>query len=270
MNRRYDRSVSSYEGQKERMSALAQEHNKRMLSCYTYEIRRAVEGTVRYTTSHSFNGKRHDNASMKIIVDNTDSVSAIFDHTYSGENKKKTAILNFASYKNPGGMFLEGSRAQEECLCHASYLYNVLDGMRSSFYDWNNRNKNKGLYMNRALYSPDVAFFMKDAMARCDVITCAAPNKKVAQRFADVSDVDNYAALESRINFVLSIAEEQEVHNLILGAYGCGVFGQDPAEVAEAFKAALAVFDSFDKVIFAIPRGSDGVNLNTFRRVFTA
>lgn len=55
----------------------------------------------------------------------------------------KTAILNFASHKNPGGMFIEGSRAQEECLCHESCLYNVLLKF-PQYYAWNQQNLKKG------------------------------------------------------------------------------------------------------------------------------
>ena len=47
----------------------------------------------------------------------------------------RTAILNFASYKHPGGKFLDGSMAQEESLCHASFLYNVLREFKDTYYD---------------------------------------------------------------------------------------------------------------------------------------
>ena len=78
----------------------------------------------------------------------TDSVSAIFKLPLEAD----VAVLNFADYKNPGGRFIDGSSAQEESLCHASFLYNVLS-RRMDYYDWNNLHKNKGLYLNRALYS---------------------------------------------------------------------------------------------------------------------
>ena len=84
---------------------------------------------------------------------NMDSVTAIF-----AKKEGKTAVLNFASYKNPGGMFLEGSCAQEECLCHASYLYNVLSRYDATYYSLNRQNLNKSLYRNRALYTPNVFF----------------------------------------------------------------------------------------------------------------
>ena len=49
-------------------------------------------------------------------------------------------ILNFASYKNPGGMFLRGSTAQEEALCHESTLYNVLIKFNDTYYKSNREN----------------------------------------------------------------------------------------------------------------------------------
>ncbi len=38
----------------------------------------------------------------------------------------------------------------------------------------------------------------------------------------------------------------------MLGAWGCGVFRNDPATVASAFADALPVVDRFDHVVFAI------------------
>lgn len=101
-----------------------------------------------------------------------------------------------------------------------------------------------------------------------DVITCAAPNKSAAQKYQNVSDEENTRVLRLRIKFVLDIAKNNQVNTLILGAYGCGVFGQDPKEVASIFKEYLEnSHKCFKKVIFAIPEGRDG-NLEFFKSVF--
>ena len=100
------------------------------------------------------------------------------------------------------------------------------------------------------------------------MITCAAPNKAAAQKYENVSDQANTEALKSRIQFVLDIAEKNEVKTLILGAYGCGVFGQDAKEVAGIFKEFLTTtHTSFDTVVFAVPDGKNG-NYRRFAEVF--
>lgn len=104
----------------------------------------------------------------------------------------------------------------------------------------------------------------------CDVITCAAPNRSAAQKYQNVSDEENREVLRSRIKFVLDIAKENEVDLLILGAYGCGVFGQDAREVAKIFKEYLGTTHKcFEKVVFAIPEGRDK-NLEAFESIFNA
>ena len=56
---------------------------------------------------------------------------------------------------------------------------------------------------------------------------------------------------------------------LILGAYGCGVFGQDPRQVANIFKLYLKNINcSFERVIFAIPESPNNKNLKEFKKVF--
>ena len=138
------------------------------------------------------------------------------------------------------------------------------------FYDWNNKNKNKALYLNRGLYSPGIVFCKDGENAICDVITCAAPNKFVARRYQHVQNEENTKVLKSRIKFVLDIAKENHVGTLILGAFGCGVFGQDAGEVAEIFKEYLeTTHKCFEKVVFAVPEGKDK-NLESFKTVFNS
>lgn len=255
--------IKKYWENKNSRAEAAGKHTEEMKNAYGRMIKTSILGTkiydVDFYASIEEKDKRND---LDIVVDDLDSVSAIFKYA-SG----KTAVLNFSSYKNPGGMFLNGSKAQEECLCHESFLYNVLKEFQQSFYDWNNQNKNHALYLNRGLYSPRIVFFHSDERKLCDVITCAAPNRSAA-KYQRISEKENSAALESRIRFVLDIAYDNKISTLVLGAYGCGVFGQDPDEVATLFKKYLDTSHKvFDKVIFAIPSGSDS-NLEKFKKVF--
>lgn len=251
---------------KEQMARKAQRHTNVMELGFSKNIQECVHDTVIYSDTVTSNNEAVPESSCsrdhKIILDDLDSVSAIFKYV-----EGKTAVLNFASFKNPGGMFLRGSSAQEESLCHASFLYNVLSQFAIKFYGWNNHHKNKALYHNRALYTPHVRFFSLDKARDCDVITCAAPNKTVAQRYQQVSDKENSAALKSRISFVLDIANAQRVDTLILGAFGCGVFGQDATEVATIFRDCMQEKTNyFSKVVFAIPFGNGG-NYEKFQKV---
>ena len=252
-----------YYPNKEERAKLAQNHTKEMEDLYKDEIEDCIDETLAYNANSKFIEKRLNNKQI-IIVDEIDSVGAVFKYVNINEI---TAVLNFASYNNPGGNFINGSKAQEECLCHESYLYNVLKGCMG-YYKINHKNKNKCLYMDRALYSPNVRFTKEYKDVFCDVITCAAPNKTAAQKYSNVSDEENSKVLKERIEFVLKIAQDNGVDNLILGAYGCGVFGQDPLEVAKIFKEFLSgKYKRFNKVIFAIPNRLE-MNYRCFKRIF--
>lgn len=256
--------IKEYWTDKEKRAEQARKHTKEMQEKYGNSgIAKAIENTKIYDTAFGCS-KDLKEQNSEIIVDDLETVHAGRRFCNGG----KVAILNFSSYKNPGGMFINGSKAQEECLCHASYLYNVLSQFVIDFYDWNNRHKNKALYLNRALYSPDILFQYGEVLFKCDVITCAAPNKSAAQKYQNVSDEENTKVLKSRIKFVLDIAKENHVTTLILGAYGCGVFGQDAREVANIFKEYLSsTHKCFERVVFAIPKGRDG-NLEAFKEIF--
>lgn len=249
----------TYQNQKENRAQQAAEHTAEMEKKYGKEIQDAIEHTVIYDVDFTCPLVRGSSEPRQIWIrlEKLDSVSAILQ--FAKKDEKYTAVLNFSSYKNPGGGFIGGSKAQEECLCGESFLYNVLSKKTSEFYDWNNWNKNRALYRNRGMFTPGVVFERGSERAACGVITCAAPNFSAAREYQNVSRDENSEALRDRIRFVLDIAQENEVNTLILGAYGCGVFGQSAREVAEIFKEYLlkGSYD-FEQVIFAIPESRDG------------
>lgn len=258
----------SYWINKEERSMIARTHTIDMKHRYSLEIAESIGRTVIYndeTIVHNNIPMGSNDGCCDVIVVDMDVVSAMF--TYAGQSVR-TMVLNFASYKHPGGRYLDGSSAQEECLCHSSTLYNILSYFRSTYYDWNKRNLNKGLYMNRALYSPDVIFERDHLIKKIDVVTCAAPNKRVAMDYCKVSESDNFTTLYSRIKFILDIAQIQSAQILILGAFGCGVFKQSPDEVAYIFKTLLLKYNCFSKVIFAIPARVNSTNLEIFQSYF--
>mgnify|MGYP004454654373 FL=1 len=234
----------------------AQKHKEECERLYADEIKRCIEESKVHTFGAGraipdFEIKKPVNT--EIILDDTDSVTAL----YNCNENEIVAILNFASYKNPGGMFLKGSMAQEEALCHESILYNVLSAPRfqEEFYGPNHNRLNRGMYGDDLIYSRDVLFIDPSGNTYGDVITCAAPNAGVASEICHVKPNIIKAYLKARIQHVLYIALKNDVDVVILGAYGCGVFKNDPYDVAAIFKDELdTTFEgAFDKIIFAIP-----------------
>ena len=146
----------SYYWQNKPLRALqANQHTEIMARQYPEEIEDSFVNSLIYSPTDTFFINLIDKE-IPIFLAAEDSVSAIFDY-YDG----KTAVLNFASYKNPGGGFLSGSRAQEESLCHSSFLYNVLSRF-PTYYGWNQNHLNRSLYENRAIYSPRILFENED------------------------------------------------------------------------------------------------------------
>ena len=196
------------------------------------------------------------------IVLDTDPVSAIF-HFDLWQPGKKMALLSFADFNRPGGDFLQGAVDQEALLCLDSNLCNILhDEKFKDFYEENHELTNHYLYADRGLYIPDVAFVRSPVVLPADVISVTFPKKLDL-----VPEEQNNTAVRSRIRYILDMAEENGVDLLVLGAFGCGPFGQDPVMMAEAFRDCLMEENyRFEKVIFPIFR--DGQTLEAFRKVF--
>ena len=234
-----------YWTKKDEMAAKAKEYLEYINENYKDEIALSIK------ESKIFDPKKIDDSATILGKDMPyikllplDTVSAVSEAAAMGPEivrglAPKICALNFASYKNPGGYFLGGSIAQEEAICHESTLYPVLTAFEKSFYEPNRKHLNKALYYNRAIYSPDIVFEKDNLKTTASVLTCAAPNFAAAEKYQHVSKEENTRVLKNRIKFVLDIMEYMGVDIPILGAFGCGVFGQDPTEVAELFKAEL-------------------------------
>jgi len=235
-----------------------------------------AEETIQLLEKESYTYENNTNSlseSLKLMRDGTalytpselDSLIASHEHDKSSETNIKVlncttfaaakslvddgyqnpVCLNFASAKNPGGGFLSGSQAQEECLARASGLYQSLK--RKMDYYTINRNHKSSLYTNHLIYSPSVPVFRDD-------------NDKLLAEPYGVSIITspavNAGAVKHRIKSVLSVALQHKHKSIVLGAWGCGVFENNPNDIARWFFDSLfndiRFSKSFDNVVFAV------------------
>jgi uncharacterized protein (TIGR02452 family) len=188
------------------------------------------------------------------------------------EQVAHVVALNFASAKNPGGGFLGGARAQEEDLARCSGLYACLREQRL-YYDCN-RSETSLLYTDHMIYSPAVPFFRDQTLRFVEqpfllsIVTAPAPNAGAAlSRDPGLGDAIA-AVLAARARKVLAVAAKHRHRCLILGAWGCGVFRNDPAVVVRAWTEPLrdgSFGGAFDRVVFAV-YDPGGRNLSAFER----
>lgn len=188
------------------------------------------------------------------------------------------ALLNFASAKNPGGGFLGGARAQEEDLCRCSLLYPAI-AEQTTYYEVNRarRGPDTALYSDHLITSPSVPFLRVrsedawlDAPFFADVITAPAPNAGALDATALAVELD--ATFRRRTRMVIALAAHLGHREVILGAWGCGAFRNDPELAADAFSDALATIEhDFSRVVFAVfdPR-TGAPNTRAFERRFAS
>lgn len=199
---------------------------------------------------------------------------------YSQEN---VGCLNFASAKSPGGGFLSGASAQEEALARSGALYPCLQTQFASYYEANRQNES-AFYLDLAIVSPFVPFIRDDYAqlledpVMCTVITCPAPNVTALQLKGDDPQENNArlqleieATLMRRTEMILHCAVVAKVDTLILGAWGCGVFGNSPEIVAQVFQRAIfpKYARHFRRIVLAVYDPSkDQTNYKAFQTVF--
>jgi uncharacterized protein (TIGR02452 family) len=194
-----------------------------------------------------------------------------------GEPGARVLALNFASARHPGGGFLKGSQAQEESLARASGLYACLTDF-PKMYEANARFPSC-LYTDHLIYSPDVPVFRDDADALLEqpyllsIVTAPAVNVGALR----TNEPGRLGAVEAtmlaRMEKILSVAVVHGHDVLVLGAWGCGVFQNDPERVAGWFHQLLAPEGpfgrAFRKTVFAVlDRKGTGAVIEPFERHF--
>lgn len=232
----------------------------------------AVSGTREFPPDRAVTPPREATGrhATEVVVGNETTLSA----ARRSAARYRTAVLNFASAKHPGGGFLSGSQAQEESLARSSSLYACLKDR--AMYDFH-RGRDDNLYTDYVIYSPDVVVFrdddgeLLDRPFTCAVLTSPAPNAGAVLERDSARGGDVRAALTTRIRKVLATAAAYGHDAVILGAWGCGVFRNDPGEVAVAFRAALdgEFAGVFKAAWFAVLDHSDGRSMIApFERAF--
>lgn len=172
--------------------------------------------------------------------------------------KENVLCLNFASARNPGGGFLGGSQAQEESIARATGLYPTL--LKAEDYYTTNRNVKSCFYTDYMIYSPKVPLFKKEngenesKIRTCSVITAPAVNTGVVRQREPQRMDEIEVVMKRRINKVLAIAEKHGYSNIVLGAWGCGVFQNDPKDIASYFYEVInsKYSKTFEQIVFAI------------------
>lgn len=235
------------------------------------EIRKSVRGSITYAPGIDPLTIAKGTFSTKKIIRNTTTLAAVRTLLAEGFNP---AALNMASANSPGGGFLSGGRAQEEYLCRSSALYYCLRG--NPMYDREDFAKNP-FYDHYVIYSPDVVVFRDDngelleKPYTCSIITSPAVQAVAVQKYLPGRVNEIKGVMWERILKVLGVAHKHGHNALVLGAWGCGAFGNDGHMIAGLFKQALAdnYKGAFSKVVFAISDWSNEQRfIGPFREVF--
>lgn len=240
-----------------------------------HHIEEAINNTE-YLNSETLDSLKNNivfenNFETSFSVTHEDSISAIL--RLHSENKNNIMCLNFASAKNPGGGFLNGALAQEESLAVSSALY----GCQMKAYDFytTHRNMKSCLYTDGMIHSPKVPVFrdrngnLISEKVTSSFITAAAVNKGVI-KLKESHLLDNVTEImDVRIEKMLSLCLHKKHETLILGAWGCGVFQNDPNIIANLFYKHLQgkFKNQFKDVVFAIYSRNEKF-IEAFKTVF--
>ncbi len=196
---------------------------------------------------------------------------------------RKVCVLNFANSFEPGGGVVQGCTAQEECLCRISTLYPCIatQDCRNRFYN-PHRKEGNPMANNDLIYSPGVTVFKSDTLKpemmdekdwfNVDVITAAAPDLRGCPY--EIRNKEDFSQIMSILHYkrgarILDAAISQEADTVVIGAFGCGAFENNPELVAKSYKALLPDYlHAFRTIEFAIYCGDfETENYQVFKKV---
>lgn len=211
---------------------------------------------------------------METVIDVRNETTLAGIARLLAEGEGPVAALNFASAKNPGGGFLGGSQAQEESLARSSALYASLLCGRE-YYE-KHRALPSSLYSDAMILSPGCPIFRDDdgnllsEPYLSTFLTSAAPNAGAVANNRPKELPLIPEILRQRSELVLALAAASGCERLVLGAWGCGVFRNDPMLVAGIFADHLNGLwaGRFRRIAFSVLDTWGGTTLGAFQKVF--
>mmetsp|Transcript_25328 Transcript_25328/g.37392 ORF Transcript_25328/g.37392 Transcript_25328/m.37392 type:complete len:330 (-) Transcript_25328:112-1101(-) len=261
----------------------------------------AMENSVHYHSCHDFkleNPKTKFDTQYRVCYGSSIELATNLYREFNLDNTH-IGVLNSASGKSPGGKFFRGTISQEDCICRASLLYPCLLQYQDKvhhFYKVNSRPKYHSSNSSCAIFCPLVPIIRKDTMRgelldhflKVSFISIPAPNafalgpresvksvpKPQSPGANDRNEPYEYMSLEEamfdRCFRALCILAEHKCTELVLCAFGCGVHGNNPEEIAKCFRGILETNEfkgRFRTVVFAI-QSSRHANYTAFENVF--
>lgn len=187
-----------------------------------------------------------------VIYETTEICVAHADTLSAALHLGSACALNFANASVPGGRYRSHSRAQEEDLCrHLPQLYTSL------------AEANYPIEPGTALVTKDLllvrhigSYTLCRSQGSVTIVSAAMPCGTADRRPPGGWRGSRWASdVTRRIRAVLYAAKSTREPNLVLGAFGCGAFGNPAAPVAEIFREQLctpAFRGAFAKIVFAI------------------
>jgi uncharacterized protein (TIGR02452 family) len=199
-----------------------------------------IDEAVLYRPTHVF-GRMREGSGRGVVEVSEETVLQACQRIRSVFRDVPVAVLNFANAAKPGGGFLNGRRTQEAALCRASALYASISRF-NEMYGFGRADENP-LSSDFMIYSPKVPFFRDDCLALIDqpfcvsVITAAAP--KAHECVRPVFRRAIRGTIKNRMRKIMQVAIEHGDRILVLGAFGCDVYKNDPTEVATVERELL-------------------------------
>jgi uncharacterized protein (TIGR02452 family) len=162
-------------------------------------------------------------------------------------------IMNFASRHHCGGGYINGAIAQEEDLCRViPALYSSLSKISYPFKE------------DSILITPKIEIWRDqnyNIMAKpytISVVSAAAQNLKFEKYF------DANLCKRVLASIFQNVHKELGSDTLVLGAWGCGAYRNDPHKMSEVMNEVCEMYGGLYKnIVFAIPAGE---NFEIFRQ----
>lgn len=204
-----------------------------------------------------------------IRVVSTDTLTAAYTLLSNPRNRspRNPCILNMASPLRPGGGLLAGATSQEEFLCARTTL---LPALRDTFYR---------LPEHGAIFTRDVLVFrnclpLDDPKGEIpvaerwyvDVVSAGMLRFPDLEGDEEVGEgrlgVEDRRGVEAKMRAVMRVVVGKGARKAVLGAWGCGAYGNPVADVAEAWRAVLVPGAEAD--VSASSRGKAGRKVETW------